>query len=298
MKRHLVICLNTPSTYIQPPLQTLISFAFPLQIESVSPPSNRLQQLRRVHSVPTQLSDHAAAPATSLIEKVITPTGEVTTISRGHLTYSLDSPFLQIQHFVRITIHIPGGVPPICIGLPIPITQRLEFKEDSLPTYENSTRDGEELPDYFTTSSTAGTEEEGERDNDIVTSLPIASNNNNNDNNNMPSEQDGDHQTASNRPTVLTQQVEPSSYLGMAPLLLPSASTQRARRARRGRHQYSSSQPPSLSTFHSHHEGVIPNNINNNSEYCRAPYTSFTAVRVGNATIIGERTLEGFCMQS
>ncbi|KAI7849313.1 hypothetical protein BDC45DRAFT_520911 [Circinella umbellata] len=292
MKRHLVICLNTPSTYIQPPLQTVISFAFPLQVPPPSPPSNRLLQLRRVHSVPTHLSAHPSTPAISSIEKFVTPTGEVTTISRGHLTYSLESPFLQIQHFVRITIHILGGVSPICIGLPIPITQHLELKEDSLPTYENSIRDGEELPDYFTTSSTAGTEEEEEeRDNDVVASLPVAGISGNN----SSSEQDSDRQTPSARSALSSQWTEPSSYLGTTPLLLPSSSAQRARR---GCHQYSASQPPSLSTFNGSHREAISNNIHSNGGYRRAPYTRFLAGRLGGATIINERTLEGFCMQS
>ncbi|KAG0188181.1 hypothetical protein DFQ28_005302 [Apophysomyces sp. BC1034] len=69
----------------------------------------------------------------------------------GNLTYSLESPFLAIRHFIRLLIHMTDTHTPICVGLPIEISQELMsfFPEsDGLPTYQSIARDGERLPDY------------------------------------------------------------------------------------------------------------------------------------------------------
>ncbi|KAI8145034.1 hypothetical protein BJV82DRAFT_45347 [Fennellomyces sp. T-0311] len=228
MKRHLLICMNPPSTYLHPPLETPISFAFPLQIAS-TPPSTG-PQLRRVHSVPTHLSDHAASP--TLKKKVVAPNGQVTTLSRGHLTYSLDSPFLQIRHFIRLVIHIPDS-DPICIGLPIPITKRIDVTQevdDSLPTYETTVRDGEELPDYYA-ASTAGTDEDN---------IPSPTRSN------SPSEQATllPPPLSAPPPPVSPAVPEAISNLGMAALTFPTSLPPNRRR-----HHHSSSQPPSMAVF-------------------------------------------------
>jgi hypothetical protein len=94
-----------------------------------------------------------------------------TLVKRDALNYSLESPFLTVRHFVRIMIYTryvhtssDDKSPPICLGLPFYITERIHVVNqplDDLPTYQSVTRDGERLPDYMTT-----TQESDDNDND------------------------------------------------------------------------------------------------------------------------------------
>ncbi|CDH60670.1 predicted protein [Lichtheimia corymbifera JMRC:FSU:9682] len=182
-KRHLVISNNTPSTYLHPPLDTPISFSFPLQqqqelnntlpsVTSTPQPG----QLRRVVSVPTYLSGMGYQPTSK--RKTISPNGKVTLLSHGSLTYSLDSPFLEIRHFIRLIIHVAGESPPICIGLPFQITPFLNLREDQqsnddgLPTYQSIYRDEERLPDYVSSLSIAQNNEIVEEEEEVDESPP------------------------------------------------------------------------------------------------------------------------------
>ena len=122
-------------------------------------------QLRRVVSVPTYLSGMGYQPTSK--RKTISPNGQVTLVSHGPLTYSLDSPFLEVRHFIRLIIHV-AGESPICIGLPFQITPLLNLqedqhnKDDELPTYQSIYRDEERLPDYVASLSIAQNEMEEE----------------------------------------------------------------------------------------------------------------------------------------
>ncbi|KAF7724185.1 autophagy- protein 2 [Apophysomyces ossiformis] len=91
------------------------------------------------------------------------------------LTYTLDSPFLVIRHFIRVLIHVKGMSVPICVGLPIQISRELKMApsmvQDDLPSYQSIARDGERLPDYTRTmldeeEEEAVEEEEGADDNE------------------------------------------------------------------------------------------------------------------------------------
>lgn len=184
-KRHLVISNNTPSTYLHPPLDTPISFSFPLQ-QQQQELNNTLPsitttpqpgQLRRVVSVPTYLSGMGYQPTSK--RKAISPNGKVTLLSHGSLTYSLDSPFLEIRHFIRLIIHVAGESTPICIGLPFQITPFLNLREDQqnndddgLPTYQSIYRDEERLPDYVASLSIAQNSEIVEEEVDESPSTP------------------------------------------------------------------------------------------------------------------------------
>lgn len=142
-KRHLVMSVNAPSTYLHPPLDTRITFSFPLQ------PHNSRYIKSTIPGFPNN--------PTSSIAKVVSANGEnVTTLSQGDLTYSLESPFLHIRHYIRFIIHLSHHhQKPICIGLPIQITRRINVTHDlaaadALPSYQDITRDEEQLPDYMT----------------------------------------------------------------------------------------------------------------------------------------------------
>ncbi|KAL0096361.1 hypothetical protein J3Q64DRAFT_1707296 [Phycomyces blakesleeanus] len=133
-KRHLVRCAHPPSVYLHPPLDSLISFSFPLQ-----PLGSPGQQNRALAE--------ASQPVSTC--------GHATTVTWGDFTYSLDSPFLEIRHYVRLVLYLAttdGRVlPPVCIGLPIDVTREIRHQQldtDALPSYQAITRDGERLPLY------------------------------------------------------------------------------------------------------------------------------------------------------
>ncbi|KAI9022857.1 hypothetical protein CLU79DRAFT_751052 [Phycomyces nitens] len=127
-KRHLVRCPHPPSVYFHPPLDTLISFSFPLHLA-------------------TQTSSGEPAQPASVC-------GHSTTVTHGDFTYSLESPFLEIRHYIRLVVHLSttdGRVlPPVCIGLPVDVTREIKHQvdTDALPSYQAVTRDGERLPLY------------------------------------------------------------------------------------------------------------------------------------------------------
>lgn len=150
---------NAPSTYLHPPMDTNISFSFPLQ--PITPtqhdtaiPRNRRPRALSSPSSPQTHKLHKSNTYTSLSVKSVSPDGSTTTITLGNLTYSLDSPFLTIRHFIRLIVHIYGLIRPICIGLPIKITAKVDVTElgisdaDELPTYQSVACDEERLPDY------------------------------------------------------------------------------------------------------------------------------------------------------
>lgn len=94
-----------------------------------------------------------------------------TLVKRDALNYSLESPFLTVRHFVRIMVYTryvhtnsDDKSPPICLGLPIYITERIDIVNqslDDLPTYQSVTRDGERLPDYMTTTQDSEENDDG-----------------------------------------------------------------------------------------------------------------------------------------
>ncbi|KAI7878934.1 hypothetical protein K492DRAFT_238258 [Lichtheimia hyalospora FSU 10163] len=165
-KRHLLISHNEPSTYLFPPLDTNIAFSFPIN-------TNNNKHSRTDSSAPCRIKSIPYAP-TRLVppDDDILPTScswildnaqyysPATIVSKGNLSYSLESPFLEIRHFIRLVIHpltnhtTDNIAQPICIGLPIHITRKMtppQGSKDELPTYSSITRDVERLPDYVTT---------------------------------------------------------------------------------------------------------------------------------------------------
>ncbi|KAJ8657938.1 hypothetical protein O0I10_006466 [Lichtheimia ornata] len=165
-KRHLFISHNEPSIYLFPPLDTNIAFSFPInnkhsQSDSTAhpPPPCRIKS---IPYAPTRLApppdDDILPTSCSWILDNAQYYSPATIISKGNLSYSLDSPFLEIRHFIRLVIHplANDATPqPVCIGLPIHITRKLTPPQassaDELPTYNSITRDVERLPDYVTT---------------------------------------------------------------------------------------------------------------------------------------------------
>lgn len=155
---------NEPSTYLFPPLDTNIAFSFPI--------NNKKHSRTDSSSTPCRIKSVPFAPTRfTLPDDDILPTScswvldnaqyysPATIISKGDLSYSLDSPFLEIRHFIRLVIHpltndTTSTIQPICIGLPIHVTRKLtppQASNDELPTYSSITRDVERLPDYVTT---------------------------------------------------------------------------------------------------------------------------------------------------
>lgn len=159
-KRHLVVSTNAPSTYLHPPFDTNISFSFPLQpvkpdqYDTTTLPRPRRPRASSSPSTPQSHKLHRSNTCTSLSAKNVSADGSTTTITLGNLTYSLDSPFLDIRHFIRLIVHVSGQVRPICIGLPIKITAKVDESDlgildaDELPTYQSVACDEERLPDY------------------------------------------------------------------------------------------------------------------------------------------------------
>ncbi|CAO3626315.1 unnamed protein product [Cunninghamella blakesleeana] len=154
-RRHLIICPNIPSTYLHPPLGTNIQFQFPLY---------------------TLKKD--------LIKSTIQDKNS-TYIKCDDLNYSIQSPFLIARHYIRVIIYtrhkneysstsstssssslssssrlstasspsVNKKPTPICIGLPIQITEHIQLSTESsdiLPSYQSLIRDCERLPDYVT----------------------------------------------------------------------------------------------------------------------------------------------------
>lgn len=98
-----------------------------------------------------------------------------TYIKCDDLNYSIQSPFLVTRHYIRVIIYTrnkgeysssqsssssapPSFVhkkpTPICIGLPIQLTEYIQLStesSDTLPSYQSLIRDCERLPDYVTT---------------------------------------------------------------------------------------------------------------------------------------------------
>ncbi|KAI8374686.1 uncharacterized protein BYT42DRAFT_577278 [Radiomyces spectabilis] len=159
-KRHLIVCSNQPSIYLHPPLNTSIAFSFPLQTIL----DTTKYRLRRVKSVPLQPTIHD--------DHFYLMPDIKSTITRGRLTYSLESPFLQIRHYIRVLIYYDLDertvIPPICIGLPFAVTRQitlLDNNADGLPSYHSVTRDGERLP-HYTVDEAHETEQEDEEENE------------------------------------------------------------------------------------------------------------------------------------
>ncbi|KAI8098542.1 uncharacterized protein BX664DRAFT_381244 [Halteromyces radiatus] len=147
-RRHLTICPNIPSTYLHPPLSCTIEFQFPLSIIDKGTLRSSVQDKNN------------------------------TLVKRDVLNYSLDSPFLNVRHFIRIMIYTrytnhhdnqDRKSPPICLGLPIYITERIDMSNelpDVLPSYRSVARDGERLPDYVTQSYDEDNEQQVNQDED------------------------------------------------------------------------------------------------------------------------------------
>ncbi|KAI9492413.1 hypothetical protein BDB00DRAFT_828913 [Zychaea mexicana] len=166
-KRHLTITHCKPSTYLHPPLNTPIAFSFPIQNNASTGEtaggrdkkeeyiSHRIKSLpyARNRSIPKE-----SIPSSSCVVDTAQYYAPSTTISKDSLACSLDSPFLEIRHYIRMIIHpathlYNGDSTPICIGLPIHVTQNVsvtETEEDALPSYQSIVRGAEELPDYDT----------------------------------------------------------------------------------------------------------------------------------------------------
>ncbi|KAI7857275.1 hypothetical protein BDC45DRAFT_500810 [Circinella umbellata] len=183
-KRHLTVTYNEPSTYLHPPLETPIAFSFPIQnIQSltttpeVTTKATKENTSHRVKSLPymknCNIPNKDQLPPSCIVDtaQFYAPS---TTISKDTLSFSLDSPYLEIRHYIRLIIYPATSnsnisynsknskydkkknnntIAPICIGLPIHLTQNVsvtETEEDALPSYSSITRGAEELPDYDT----------------------------------------------------------------------------------------------------------------------------------------------------
>ncbi|KAI9255665.1 hypothetical protein BDA99DRAFT_539812 [Phascolomyces articulosus] len=201
-KRHLTMTNKEPSTYLHPPLETAIAFSFPISQKKnhlVTTPSDTTNitsssssssftkdtntTSHRVKSLPYTRNRHYANKEPQRSSTCIIDTAQFyapsTTISKDTFSFSLDSPFLEIRHYIRLIIHPAiastninnnpyynkydikkksnnntnqqNTIAPICIGLPIHVTQNVsvtETEEDALPSYQSITRGTEELPDY------------------------------------------------------------------------------------------------------------------------------------------------------
>ncbi|KAI9319725.1 hypothetical protein BX666DRAFT_1915658 [Dichotomocladium elegans] len=155
-KRHLLSSHNEPSTYLFPPLDTLITFSFPIPKSQQYPEEAQ----HRIKSVPFTIPKKPEVLPSTLAWVIDDPHyySPATIVSKGSFSYSLDSPFLEIRHYIRLIIHLrtPNchgeDIKPICIGLPVHITPyitaTITTDHDELPTYNNITRHSERLPDY------------------------------------------------------------------------------------------------------------------------------------------------------
>ncbi|KAI9301212.1 hypothetical protein BJ944DRAFT_243478, partial [Cunninghamella echinulata] len=159
-RRHLITCPNIPSTYLHPPLESNILFQFPLSTLQKKILKSTIQDKNNTY------------------------------IKCDDLNYSLQSPFLITRHYIRIIIYTRNKneqqhqqqlkdkhfikPSPICIGLPIQLTEYIQPStepSDLLPSYQSLVRDGERLPDYVTTEECPTpneNEEENEEDEEQV----------------------------------------------------------------------------------------------------------------------------------
>jgi hypothetical protein len=118
-KRQLITNTNSPSIYINPPLDTPIRFSFPLAC--LKKESNMIEK-----------------------EK------ENQEIQKDYFNHTLESPFLTIRHFARLLIYLDSGLS-ICIGAPFKVTPHLKPICDSdLPSYHTAVKEGKKLPSYST----------------------------------------------------------------------------------------------------------------------------------------------------
>ncbi|OZJ04362.1 hypothetical protein BZG36_03204 [Bifiguratus adelaidae] len=184
-RRYIVQPSIPPSTYLRPPPNTTITFSFPLnQVaenrrsftrpsghwagneEAVQAPGPSGPSLRRHSSIGhirprTLLRSQSSIPNLSSLE--VSNSAE-SCFSRTHYVtdgfhHTLDSPFLEIKHYIRVIVQYRQNHRPqsLVLGIPIHVSPNIHPEvviereangEERLPSYSHTVRDGETLPGY------------------------------------------------------------------------------------------------------------------------------------------------------